>query len=154
MRSTAWPAIPDAWGRPAPSRTSIAAINRRTSMTSAQLQIPGFVDEVLAEAVVFLVMGPPETRILVEPARRGELTVRPQRHLAIARVPREPNALVHQTAADAETARARIDDQQPQPGDRLRFGDHEHRADVGAVFLRDPAPLPRRIEALQEVGDD
>src|SRR5690606_448667 len=74
----------------------------------------------------------------------------------IAHLPRETRALVDQSAADAEPARTRLDEQHPQLRHPLAFRMlHEHhRADVLAILLSDPAALTLWIEVADEVRDD
>src|SRR5258705_234420 len=52
-----------------------------------------------------------ETGLLIEASRGGELALRPQRQLLVARLAREPDALVDEALADAETPRPRVDEQ-------------------------------------------
>ena len=58
-----------------------------------------------------------EAGLLIEAARGVEIALRPQRDLLVAGVAREADAFVDQPAADAEPARRRFDQQQPQLGD-------------------------------------
>jgi hypothetical protein len=87
-----------------------------------------------------------EAGLLIQAARRIQVALRPQRDLRVAGLPREPDAFVDEPSADAEPARLRLDQQQPQLGDVLRFLDEEDRADDGAVALGEPAMLACRIE--------
>ena len=74
--------------------------------------------------------------------------------MRVAGPAREADALVDEPLADAEPARARLDEQQSQLGHLLRLPDEEHGADDLAVAFGDPAALARRIEVVEEVGDD
>src|SRR5438128_11568110 len=94
---------------PACSRTEDSSSRRRGSHRA----FPGFVDEMLAEAVVrFAARDELELRLLIEAARRRQLAVRPQRDALISRLPREADALGDETRADAQSARGRLDEQQ------------------------------------------
>ena len=59
-----------------------------------------------------------------------------------------------QPRAEAEPARPRLDDQQPQLGDVVALAHAEHRAGRGAVELGDPRGLACRVLRLGEAGDD
>src|SRR5439155_26087059 len=59
-----------------------------------------------------------------------------------------------QPPADPASARLGLDDQQAQLCGRSRLLDDEHRADALATAFCDPAALARRIEVLDEPGDD
>src|SRR5690606_32261778 len=54
----------------------------------------------------------------------------------------------------AETARARLHEQQPQLGGPLVLVDAEDRPDRLPVDLGDPAPVPARVAVLDVLGDD
>src|SRR2546426_7394349 len=95
-----------------------------------------------------------EAGLLVQAARRVQLALRPQRELAIAGLPREADALVDQAAADTESSRVRLHEEQPQLGDGLRFTHDEDRTDDLAVPIRDPAALASRVEVIEEVRAD
>ena len=56
--------------------------------------------------------------------------------------------------AEAEPARPRLDEQQPQLGDGVGLAHAEHAAGRRAVDLGDPDRLARRVRRLGEVGDD
>src|SRR3954467_12201745 len=91
-----------------------------------------------------------ETGRLVDAARGVQRFLRPEHDLAVPARPRECHAFGHELLAESEAARSRLDDEQPELRDRLRFGDQENAADVLAVALGDPAALARRIEMLDE----
>src|SRR5260370_66996 len=111
-------------------------------------------DGVVAEAPVRLLVDQAEAGGLVDAPGGAQHAVGPQRELPVAGVPREAHALVHEARADAEPARLRLDQQQPQLGDGLRVLDEEHGADDLAVLLRDPAALPPRVVVLDERRHD
>ena len=108
----------------------------------------------MAEAVVCLFVDEAEAGGLVDAPRRVQHAVGPERDLAIAHLPAEADAFVHQPRADAQPARFRIDEQQAQLGDRIRIANEEDGADVFPVLFGDPATLPLRIEAPEELGSD
>src|SRR5581483_7072080 len=120
----------------------------------SQFQLPGFVHEVMPEALDAPALDAREAARSVDPARGGQLTVRPEGDLAVPGLAREPDALVDEAATDAEAARALVDDQEAELGSRGRFLDEAHRPDVLAVHLGNPAALARRVEALEEIGGD
>ena len=95
-----------------------------------------------------------EAGALVDRAGAGEDALRPQRDAAVAGRAREADALVHQTPADAQAARLRLDQQQAQLCDVLAALDQKHGADAGAVQLGDPALFARGIELAQELSHD
>src|SRR5437667_9397306 len=83
-----------------------------------------------------------------------EYAVRPQRDLAVSRLPSEPPALVYQPRADAHPPGLRLDQQQTELGNPLGLLDEEHGADVLPIVLRDPAALPRGVVLTHELLDD
>src|SRR5579872_3028006 len=96
----------------------------------------------------------PETGPLVDTPRGEQHTVRPQRHLPVPGPLGEANAFLDQAASEAKTARRGLDEHQSEPGDLIRLPDDKDRAHDFAVPLGDPAPLPLRIEVLDELGGD
>src|SRR5437016_7513375 len=120
----------------------------------SQRELPELADEFVAEARVPLLSHPPETALLVDRARRGEIRLRPEHELAVALGARKGDAFFDQPPAEPAAARRGLDDQQAQLGGRSRLLDDEHRADALAAALGDPAALARRIEVLDEPGDD
>jgi len=108
----------------------------------------------VAEAAVPLLGDQGEPRRLVDAPRRHQYVVGPQRDPAIADAPREADAFVDQTSADAETARCGLDQQQAQLGDLVGLPDQEHRADDRAIALDDPAALALGIEVGDELAGD
>src|SRR5690606_26825168 len=121
-----------------------------------QCQLPYLRDQAVAEVVVRLLRDEAVALLLVDPPCRDEDRIGPQRDRVIAHLPRETRALVDQSAADAEPARTRLDEQHPQLRHPLAFRMlHEHhRADVLAILLRNPAALTLWIEVADEVRDD
>src|SRR2546427_8137100 len=95
-----------------------------------------------------------EAGLLVDAPGGMQHVVCPQRELAVADLAGEAHALLHEAFADAEAARPGLDEEQTQPGDRLRFLDAKHRPHVLTVQLRDPAALPLRVVVTDELGDD
>src|SRR5262245_48102351 len=126
----------------------------RSAARASQLELPGFTHEIVPEAVVRLLVHQAKPGLLVDLPGGEQDAVGPERELAVAALPREPDALGHEPGADAEAAGAGLDQQQAQPGDGLRPPDHEHRADGLGVLLRDPAALPLRLVVLDELGHD
>src|SRR5258708_31886430 len=135
------------------SATWIATCSRSCARCR-QPELPGFGDEVLAEAAMRFLVDAAEAGLGVQAARRVQLALRPERQRAIAGVARKADAFLDQPASDAEPARGGLDEQQPQLRHRLRFPDDEHRADDRAVAFRDPAALAARVEMIEEVGAD
>src|SRR5262245_24481657 len=125
-----------------------AGRNLTRSRRVSQLQLPGLADQVVTEAMVALLVNQPEPRGLVDAPRRHEHAVGPERHLAVAHLPREAHALGAEARADTETARAGLDEQETQLAHGLGALHEEHRPDDLAVLLGDPAPLPLRVVAL------
>jgi hypothetical protein len=64
---------------------------------------------------------------------------------------REGDALVHESRPHALSPNRWLDEQQPQVGDILGDFDTEHRADVYAVALGNPASLAVAIMVLDEL---
>src|SRR5437660_11151406 len=67
---------------------------------------------------------------------------------------RKAYACLDEPMADAEAARCRLEEQQPQFGDTIGVFDQEHRADRLGVFFRDPTAFPPRIEIADEPRRD
>ena len=78
-----------------------------------------------AEAALRNALHADEPGLLIDAARRGQLGLRPERQLLVAGAPREADALVDEALAEAEPARARLDEEQSQLRDRLRLADDE-----------------------------
>ena len=95
-----------------------------------------------------------EARALVDAAGCDEDVVCPEHQLAIARRPRETEALVHESRADTEASRPRLDEEEPELRDRLCLLDAEHAPGALAVDLRDPAALALGIEVCDELRDN
>src|SRR5713101_5945826 len=117
-------------------------------------QIPRLSDQVAPEAMVRLFAGQLETSLLVQAARRSQLTLRPECDLAIPRTAGEAHALADQGAADAQAAGRGLHQQEAELGDGLRFSHQQNGAEIFARPLRDPATLALRIMPLAEGGDD
>src|SRR5207244_11500527 len=84
-----------------------------------QAELPGLRDQVVAEALVRLLLEQPKADAGVDVARRQQVALRPQPHLAVTGGTREADALIHQTAADAQPARLGLDQEQAPLADRL-----------------------------------
>src|SRR5580765_8962845 len=93
-----------------------------------EVALPGFADQVDAERMMRLLGDKLEARPRVNAARRGEDALRPQCHSPVAGFPGKAQAFVDEALAEAEPARLRIDDQQPQLGDLVALAHHEDRA--------------------------
>src|SRR5207237_8605168 len=119
-----------------------------------QAKAPGLPAQPLPKARVPLAADELEAGSLVDAPRRDEHVVRPEHELAVARGPRERDALVHQARADPVPAGARFDEQQPELRDGVALSHAEDRADAFAIELRDPTPFALRVEMLDELGDD
>src|SRR6185369_2529494 len=133
-----------------PVAAAAAAARSFTGAPPSELQVPGLPDQVVAEAVMRLLVDEAIARSLVDAPRRDEDTVGPERDLPIARLAREALALGDEARTDAEAARRRLDEQEPELGHGLRLRHEEDRADDLAVLLGHPAALALRIEALDE----
>src|SRR6202795_2079200 len=133
-----------------PVAAAAAAGRSFTGAPASELQFPGLPDQVVAEAVMGLVAHEAIARSLVDAPRGHENAIGPERDLPVARLAREALALGDEARADPEAARRRLDEQEPELGDRLRVRDEEDRADDLAVLLGHPAALALRIEALHE----
>src|SRR3546814_6493506 len=72
-----------------------------------EVQIPGLADQIVAEAVMALLVDQHEARLLVDAPRGVEHVVGPERDLPVAGAAREADALLDQPPADAEPARGR-----------------------------------------------
>src|SRR5215468_1938716 len=162
LRQTARPCSPTYPGEPAvPRRSQTAKSQELVELTdpgSAQLdlalQIPRLAGELLAELLVRLAGDELEAGALVDAARSDQYAGGPQRHLVVAGVAGKAYGLVDQPRADANPARLALHQQQPQPCHLVAVLDDEHRADVFAVALGDPAALALGIEIAHEGGDD
>src|ERR1700719_1132152 len=130
-----------------PVAAAAAAARSFTGAPASELQVPGLPDQVVAEAVMGLLVDEAIARSLVDAPRGHEDTIGPERDLPVARLAREALALGDGARADAEAARRRLDEQEPELGHGLRVGDEEDGADDLAVLLGHPAALALRIEA-------
>src|SRR5437660_682879 len=139
------------------ANTNNAAPGNRNQLRVAQplqAELPGLRDQVVAEALVRLLLEQPKADAGVDVARRQQIALRPQPHLAVTGGTREADALVHQTAADAQPARLRLDQEQAQLADRLCRLDQKDASHTLAMALGDPAPLALGVEVIDESGDD
>src|SRR6266566_6070163 len=100
----------------------------------------------MAEAVVLLLLDERVSRVLVDASSGMEHAVGPEHDLAVARLAGEARALIHESRADAEAARLRVDEQEPQLRDSAGLLHEEHAAPVHAIPFGDPAALPFRVE--------
>src|SRR5215469_6773521 len=101
-----------------------------------------------------LLAGEAEPRLLIDAASRDENALRPERHLAVARAPREAHALFDEPSTDAEAARLGLDQEQPQLRGGARLLHEKNRADIDAVALGDPAMLALGVIAPKKLGRD
>src|SRR5688500_15880460 len=126
----------------------------RQRETVLQLHHPRLTDEVMTEMPPRLAVDQPETSLLVDVAGRDKDVHRPERDLRVTCLAGEPDALIDQPLAKPQPARFRLDQRQPQLGDRPGSGDEKDTANRPAVPLGDPATLARRVEPLDNAGDD
>src|SRR6185295_7663820 len=112
-----------------PVAAAAAAAKSFTGAPTSELQVPGLPDQVLAEPVIRLRMHEAIAPGLVDAPRGHENTIGPERDLLVARLAREALALGDEARADAEAARRRLDEQEPELGHGLRLGDEEDRSD-------------------------
>src|SRR5580765_4580957 len=137
-----------------PVAAAAAAARSFTGAPASELQVPGLPDQVVAEAVMRLLVDEAIAPCLVNAPRGHEDAIGPERDLPVAHLAGEALALGDEARADAEAARRRLDEQEPELGHGLRVSDEEDRADDLAVLLGHPAALALRIEALDEPGGD
>jgi len=81
-----------------------------------------------------------ESGLLIQAARGIQVALRPKRDLRVAGLPREPDAFVDEPSADAQSARLRLDQQQPEFGDLFRFLDEEDGAETDDDWANDDEP--------------
>src|SRR5262245_26840414 len=91
----------------------------------SQAQVPPPTDQGMSEAPVAFSMDEPEPGGRVDVSRRVEHAVGPERDLPVPDLRGEADTLAHQTRADAEAARLRLDQQEPQLGHRLGLLDEK-----------------------------
>src|SRR5262245_862183 len=108
----------------------------------------------MAEFVVWFFVNQPIPRLFVNMTGGMEHVVGPEHDLPVACLTGEALALADQAFSDAKPTRLRIDQQQPQLRNCLRFFDEENRPDVHSVLLGNPAALPFRIEVPDEFNCD
>src|SRR5215471_10335871 len=125
-------------------------MRRGPASPASKGELPRLLGQFPAEGVMPSAPDQPEARGLVDPPGRHQDALRPERDLAVADLACEAHALVDEPDADAEAARLRIDDEQPQLGHRARLPDQEHRAHHPTVLLGDPAPVRLRIAGADE----
>src|SRR3954462_14463780 len=106
-----------------------------------ELAPPDLPDEVVAEAVVRLLLDELEAGRDVDAARGDEHVVGPQHHALIAGGAGEVDAGGHELGAEAEPAGPRADEQQPQLGGVGVALLAEHAAGTAAVDIGDPRLL-------------
>ena len=99
-------------------------------------QIPILPYQILPVTVVRLFLHENKTRFLVDVTCSVEDAVSPQRNLAVILLSGEADTFVYQTPADTETARFRLDQEQPKLRDGLGFLYEEDRANDFAIALR------------------
>src|SRR5688572_7733345 len=125
-----------------------------SSSRSAQIELPGFSRQIVAEFPVPVLLREVKPRFFVDKPRRSEVRLRPEHQPAVALCPRERDALGDEALAQPEPPRPRLDKEEPQF--RRLFGLllKENRTYGHAVPLGDPAVLALRVEVLHEAGDD
>ena len=82
--------------------------------TRLQVQVPGFGDEFLAEALVLLLGDELKIGLLVDVASRGEIALRPKRNFPVANLAGETDTFIHETLADSESAGGRLNQQEAE----------------------------------------
>jgi len=109
-----------------------------------------------AEAVMGLFTDEMVALSLVEVAGGFEDAVGPESDFAVADVAGELSTLADECAAEAETARGGVDEEETETGGGAGFFvfDEEDGADGLAVALGDPAALACGVEVVDEVGGD
>src|SRR4051812_5936459 len=157
--SAAWPASAEAprprrnakprWPRPPARRWP-----PRRAGPGSEPALPGLAHQVLPEGIVRLAGLHRESARCVNRARRRQVVLRPERDLAVARGPRESNALIDEAAAQPEAARLATQDQQAQLCHRVRLAHQEHATGALAVHFGDPGMLALRVEVTHELRRD
>src|SRR4030095_9729437 len=99
-----------------PVAAAAAAALRFTGAPASELQVPGLPDQVVAEAVMALLVHEAIARALVDAPRGHEDAIGPERNLPVARLAREALALGDEARADAEAARWRLHEQEHRLG--------------------------------------
>src|SRR5262245_62941775 len=130
------------------------AWERSPRLLLAQLQLPRLSDELFPESIVALLLDELKARALIDAAGGGEHALGPQRDLAVARLARKAQRLLHQSGADAEPARLGLDQEKAQPRDLLCVPHQQNRSDILALALGDPAALALAIMVADEGRDD
>src|SRR5579872_2312795 len=78
----------------------------------------------------------------------------PESDLAVAGMAGEADAFGDQAAADAEPARGRLDQEEPQLADGGHLANQDNAADNRTVLLGDPAALAFDVETVDEARGD
>src|SRR6185437_13610751 len=91
-----------------------------------------------------------EACLFINVSRRMENALRPQRHLLVACLPREADALLNQSPANAQASRLRFNVQQSQLGNFVGSFCDEDRAHTLAISFCNPGPLALRIVVPDE----
>src|SRR5579885_2861830 len=108
----------------------------------------------MAEAMMRLLSHQLEAGLLVDVTSRDENAVGPEHHLLIPSAARETNTLLDQTGAKSQTARARLDQQETQFGNRLVVLHDKDRTDNLPLHLRNPAALPFGTIIVDKIRND
>src|SRR5260221_8577037 len=130
------------------------ASRRSAQSRDLEAHLPGLADKVLPEAVVTIFVDELEAGLFVEVPGGVQHAVRPEAQPLVAGRAAEGDALGDELLSDPEPPGFRLDQQETQLRDRRRLPDGEHATDVLTVPLRDPAPLARGVEMLDELPDD
>src|SRR5215469_2377187 len=119
-----------------------------------QVEFPSLGRKLLSEAVMLFFAHDLEPSLFVEVSCRMKNALRPKRHLAIARVPCESDALFNQPLADSQATRLRFNMQQPQPCDIVRCLRDKDSTNPCSILFRNPAAFAPRIVILDELRHD
>src|SRR5207237_730687 len=113
----------------------------RRAVRASKREFPYLRDKLRPEAPMLLLAHELEARLTIDATRRHYLTLRPEHQFAIAGRPRELHAFAHESFAQAKSACGRLDIQQPQFGDGLRFRHQEYRSQDLSIPIGNPTPL-------------
>src|SRR5262249_58155352 len=92
---------------------------------ASECELPRLRGALLSGNAIGLAAREDEPGALVDPPRRAEIALGPERDPPVARVAREMHARVDETAADAVPARGRLDVQQSELRDRRGLAHQE-----------------------------
>src|SRR5690348_7741347 len=117
----------------------------------SELQFPCLTDEIMAEAMVWLLSHQHEAGFLVQASRLHEHIICPEHDLGVAATTREADTFGNEAGAYPQASRLWLDEEEPQL--RYRFaGLHQKDGpDDFAVHLGDPAAFALGVEVVDEV---